>query len=71
MTIDVKQFAALQKASKTSFFEQKKLLKQLMSGKAVTCDVCKQPLTLHTPEQNEATGVRCKKGCTDILLDFI
>ncbi|WP_019025811.1 hypothetical protein [Colwellia piezophila] len=71
MSIDLKQFSALQKASKDSFFEQKKLLKQVMLGKTVLCSVCRQPLKLYTPEQNEPTGVRCVKGCTDISLDFV
>lgn len=76
MTIDLKQFSALQKASKASFFEQKKLIKQVMGGRTVLCSVCKQPLKLFTPEQKspeqtEVTGVRCLKGCTDISLDFV
>jgi hypothetical protein len=70
MNIDIKQFAALQKASKESFFEQKKLLKQVMLGKTIQCKDCKQPLKLYTPEQSELTGIRCAKGCTDIALDF-
>jgi len=70
MNIDIKQFAALQKASKVSFFEQKKLLKQVMSGRTTPCSTCKQPLTLYTPEHSELTGIRCAKGCTDIALDF-
>lgn len=71
MNIDLKQFSALQKASKESFFEQKKLLKQVMSGRTVLCSKCQQPLTLYTPEQGELTGIRCAKGCTDISLDFV
>jgi len=81
MSIDLTQFAALQKASKDSFFEQKKLIKQVMGGRTVLCSVCKQPLKLFTPkqktlehktlEQGELTGVRCSKGCTDIALDFV
>ena len=70
MNIDLKQFANLQKASKNSFFEQKKLLKQVMLGKIVLCSQCQQALTLYTPEQGELTGIRCAKGCTDIALDF-
>ncbi|TWX67237.1 hypothetical protein ESZ36_13075 [Colwellia demingiae] len=70
MNIDIKQFAALQKASKESFFEQKKLLKQVMSGRTVPCSICKQPLKLYTPEEGVLTGIRCAKGCTDIALDF-
>ena len=75
MNIDIKQFAALQKASKASFFEQKKLVKQVMLGKTVLCGTCQQPLKLFTPEQKapeqgELTGIRCAKGCTDIALDF-
>ncbi|MEI6894792.1 MAG: hypothetical protein V5789_09195 [Colwellia sp.] len=70
MNIDLKQFSALQQASKNSFFAQKKLVKQVMLGKTVLCELCKQPLKLYTPEQGEPTGIRCNKGCTDILLDF-
>lgn len=70
MNIDLKQFSALQKASKDSFFEQKKLLKQVVSGKTVLCSQCQQALTLYTPDQGELTGIRCVKGCTDIALDF-
>ena len=71
MTIDLKQFAEIQKASKASFFEQKKSLKQVMSGKSVPCSICQQRLNLYTPEQQELTGIRCAKGCTDIALDFV
>lgn len=70
MTIDLKQFDALQKASKASFFEQKKILKQLMSGRGVLCKSCQQPLSLYTPEQDQPTGIRCAQGCTDLQLDF-
>ncbi len=70
MAIDIKQFAALQKASKESFFQQKKLVKQVMAGEAVLCSICNQPLVFITPEHNEASGIRCSKGCTDIQLDF-
>ena len=70
MSIDLKQFSALQKASKASFFQQKKLVKQVIAGHTVLCLVCHQPLKLFTPEQSEATGIRCVKGCTDIALDF-
>lgn len=71
MSIDLKRFAEIQKASKASFFEQKKLLKQVMSGRVVQCTTCQQPLTLYTPEQGDLTGIRCAKGCTDIALDFV
>ncbi len=71
MSIDLKQFSALQKASKASFFEQKKLVKQVMLGKTIPCKVCQQPLKLYTPEQEAKTGIRCFNGCTDISLDFI
>lgn len=71
MNIDLTQFSDLQKVSKNSFFEQKKLIKQVMSGKTVKCTICKQPLVLYTPEQGESSGVRCTKKCTDIALDFV
>jgi len=79
--IDIEKFSALQKASKASFFQQKKMMKKVMAGKTVLCLQCKQPLLLFTSEQstqgrtlNEDTkppGVRCKKGCTDLQLDFV
>ncbi len=74
--IDIKQLAELQKKSKNSFAEQRKLLKKVMAGNVVPCSVCKQPLFLITPQNSnksnhEYSGIRCKKGCTDILLDFV
>jgi len=79
MTIDLKKFAALQKASKESFFQQKKLVKQVMAGQVVICPQCQQPLRLFTPEltaistseNTGVSGIRCVKGCTDIQLDFV
>ena len=74
--IDIKQFSALQKASKNSFVKQKQIVKKVMAGQEVLCSVCQQPLYLITPEQcttsgSENSGIRCKKGCTDIQLDFV
>jgi hypothetical protein len=76
MDIDLKQFAALQKNSKNSFFQQKKLMQQVMMGKTVLCTECKQALKLLTPregasEQSEHIGISCVKGCTNIALDFV
>ncbi len=76
MNIDLKQFAALQKASKNSFAKQKQIVKKVIAGQEVLCLTCQQPLYLLTPEQrktsaNENSGIRCKKGCTDIQLDFV
>jgi|TARA_B110000014_G_scaffold245990_1_gene218377 hypothetical protein len=74
MTIDIKKFAALQKASKDSFFQQKKLVKQVIEGRLVKCKKCQQPLSLIAPKVGKADsqveGIRCQKGCTDIQLDF-
>ncbi|MGB0936086.1 MAG: hypothetical protein ACPGTQ_01445 [Colwellia sp.] len=74
MTIDIKQFAALQKASKDSFFQQKKLVKQVIEGRLVKCEKCQQPLKLITPDREKSSsqveGIRCANGCTDIQLDF-
>ncbi|MEW6993005.1 hypothetical protein AADZ84_01880 [Colwelliaceae bacterium MEBiC 14330] len=71
MSINLEQFSVMQKASKASFFEQKKLIKQVMSGQTVCCNICKAPLKLYTPEDEGNAGIRCIKGCTDILLDFV
>jgi hypothetical protein len=75
MTIDIKKFAELQKASKESFFQQKQLVKQVIAGKKVNCNVCNLPLMLILPKkdrnENQIEGIRCAKGCTDIQLDFV
>ena len=68
--IDIKQFEQLQKSSKNSFFQQKKLIKQVMAGQTVLCPQCQQPLKLFTPEAQEEAGICCQKGCTSIQLDF-
>lgn len=68
--IDIKRFSSLQKASKDSFAKQKQTMKKVMAGKTELCPECKQPLFLFTPEHDPVPGVRCKKGCTDIQLDF-
>lgn len=73
--IDIKKFSALQKASKNSFMQQKQIVKKVMAGQAVLCVSCQQPLKIILPqdctETNKLTpGVRCKKGCTDLQLDF-
>jgi hypothetical protein len=74
--IDIKLFAELQKKSKNSFADQRLLLKKVMAGKTVLCPTCHQPLCLQTPKNSAAvghenSGIRCKKGCTDIQLDFV
>ena len=74
--IDIKQFSELQNKSKSSFSSQRQLMKKVMAGQTVLCSVCKQPLFLSTPTRNttessENLGIRCKKGCTDIQLDFV
>ena len=76
MTVEKTQkldFSNINKSSSQSFNAQKKLIKQLFSGKSIQCQTCQQPLQLVLPTQNntESTyGVFCKKGCTDIQLEF-
>ena len=74
--INIEQFTDLQKKSKNSFAHQRQLMKKVMAGKTVLCQSCQQPIFLITPKQNapdnlEHSGIRCKKGCTDIQLDFV
>jgi len=73
--IDIQQFSALQKDSKNSFFKQKQMMKKVMAGQTILCPQCQQPLCLFTPEHcttsnSQTPGIRCKKGCTDLQLDF-
>jgi hypothetical protein len=74
--IDINQFAELQKKSKNSFANQRQLLKKVIAGKTVLCSVCKQPLSLIVANHgvslnNEISSICCKKGCTDIQLEFV
>ena len=74
--IDLKTFSSLEKASKNSFAKQKKMMKKVMAGQTILCPKCQQPLFLFTPEycttsSSETPGIRCKKGCTDLQLDFV
>lgn len=74
--IDIKQFTALEKASKNSFAQQKQMMKKVMAGQTVLCPECQQPLMLITPDGRAlvgsiSPGIRCKKGCTDLQLDFV
>lgn len=74
--IDIKQFDKLQKQSKDSFSHQKQIMKKVMLGKSVLCSKCQQTLYLYTPEhcnntESDIPGIRCKKGCTDLQLDFV
>ncbi|MCL1097265.1 hypothetical protein L2680_04680 [Shewanella gelidii] len=66
-------FSKLNKSANQSFQSQKNLIKRLFSGKTVTCDVCQKNLSLQVPSPSTADktyGVFCKKGCTDIQLEF-
>ncbi len=74
--IDIQQFSALQKDSKNSFAKQKQMMKKVMAGQTILCPKCQQPLYLFTPEHcttsnSKIPGIRCKKGCTDLQLDFV
>lgn len=74
--IDISQFSDLQKKSKNSFAKQRKLMKKVMAGQTVLCEICQQPLALISPEKNAShsigcLGIRCSNGCTDIQLDFV
>lgn len=74
--IDINKFSELQKKSKSSFANQRQLMKKVMAGQTVLCTTCKQPLFLITPKLgntacDENSGIQCKKGCTDIQLEFV
>jgi len=68
--IDIKQFSELKKNSTKSFNDQKALIKKVMSGRHMQCEICGQPLLLMLPNDSDKPGIYCKKRCTDINLDF-
>jgi len=68
--INIQQFKQLQKNSNHSYQQQKKLIKKVLAGQLVNCEVCGQKIVIYLPEKHEVTGIRCAKGCTNIQLDF-
>ena len=69
--IDAEQFKQLQKRSAKSFNDQKALIKKVMAGRTIACTVCGEALMLFPPESSDTPGIRCRKQCTVIELDFI
>lgn len=66
-------FSVINDTTAKSFNEQKNLIKRVFKGNTVLCQTCKQVLEMKLPVkgQNETvSGIRCKKGCTDIELDM-
>ncbi|MGL5391547.1 MAG: hypothetical protein ACRDA8_09290 [Shewanella sp.] len=66
-------FSLLNQTTTSSFNEQKQLIKRVLQGKPVQCPTCGQALRVVLPEQasaQQAPGIYCAKGCTDIELDM-
>jgi len=67
-------FSAINKSSTLSFKAQRNLIKKLGQGQTVLCKHCLKPLkltALTSAVSEDETGVRCAKGCTDIVLEFV
>lgn len=62
-------FKALEQQSKQGFFNQKKLIKQVLSGQTCYCEQCHQPILCQIEPNNTQFHLYCKNGCTDILLE--
>ncbi|WOT06072.1 hypothetical protein [Shewanella youngdeokensis] len=66
-------FSEINSTTAKSFNEQKNLIKRVFKGNSVICTTCNQPLEMKLPvkgQQESVSGIRCKKGCTDIELDM-
>ncbi|WP_432454109.1 MULTISPECIES: hypothetical protein [unclassified Agarivorans] len=65
-------FKELNKRSANSYQQQRQLIKQVLAGKAKTCEQCRQPLYLVLPSQSQtqASGIYCAKDCTHIELEI-
>lgn len=68
--MSVVDFSALNKLAAKSFNEQKALIKKVMAGRLIMCTTCNQPLELRLPMASDKPGIYCRKGCTNIELDF-
>lgn len=69
--IDISQFNRLKKQSSDSFHQQKKRMAKVMKGEKVSCEICKQNITMIPASNTTPLQLRCKKGCTDIELDLV
>lgn len=60
-------FSKLNTATSKSFHHQKSVIKKVLAGKSVKCELCGDFLRV----TNSANGLTltCKKNCTDIQLD--
>mgnify|MGYP003388904015 CR=1 FL=1 len=73
--IDKKMFNALSKQSAKSFNDQKALIKKVLAGRSIPCEVCNKNLAFI--DKSEKNGqvipavIRCEKACTDIELDIV
>ncbi len=63
-------FSHINKQTSNSFHQQKNTIKKLMQGKTILCSHCNHPIKLYLPEDKQANGARCDKGCTNIALEF-
>ncbi|MDB2387014.1 hypothetical protein N9W21_06680 [Shewanella sp.] len=66
-------FSVINDNTAKSFNEQKQLIKRVFKGNTVLCPTCNQALVMKLPvkdQQESVSGIRCKKGCTDIELDM-
>jgi hypothetical protein len=62
-------FSPVNKETSNSFHKQKKLIKKVLAGKSVACEVCKQPLFLVPKNKEGQAYIQCKKTCTHIELE--
>ena len=64
-------FSQLNKKARDSFHKQRTILKKLSQGKTLHCEQCGEVLTLDLATSEPGKGVvKCKKGCTDIILEL-
>lgn len=56
------------KTSSESFFQQKKLIKNVLAGKKIHCHQCQTLLVVDTNEKEQCSQIRCANNCTDIIL---
>jgi hypothetical protein len=68
--INIQQFKELQKNSSRSYHQQKSLIKKVIAGKPVNCEVCGGLLELRLSDKDALSGIFCPKRCTEIYLEI-
>tara|TARA_B110001452_G_scaffold52173_1_gene39761 strand:+ start:39 stop:254 length:216 start_codon:yes stop_codon:yes gene_type:complete len=69
--LDLSKLTDIQKISKKSFNDQKALIKKVLAGREMRCQLCNQVIGFLPMNDEQPARIQCAKRCTDIELDIV